>query len=294
MNDRDNNQPGCNDGLGKCAQFVRQLAAKYHAEVIDLHAPMTAFNLERQQKDPAFTIVGSDRVHPGSPGNLMMAWLFLKAQGAPALVSNVEFDAARGRVVQAANAKVSNIQQTTDGWKFTVLEQALPYPVEAQATEGLDTLPLEQDLNQEIVKINGLKPGRHELLIDGEPVACQSAAEWSDGINLALNQATPQTQQAKQVAQINEERRRTEVVLRNYAAVRWFLRRHVNPDDLPAVKTYAETKMGKTGYFERQVPTYLKEWEQRGNVIAQVAEFENKALQARIPVPHTYEIRPAR
>ena len=81
VNQRGNNQPGCNDGLAKCAEIVRQLAAKYHAEVIDLHGPMTAFNLEHQKSDPTYTLIGPDRVHPGPPGNLMMAWLFLKAQG---------------------------------------------------------------------------------------------------------------------------------------------------------------------------------------------------------------------
>ena len=77
VNRRDNNQPGCNDGLGKCAEIVRQLASKYQAKVIDLHGPMTAFNLQQQKSDPTYTLIGPDRVHPGLPGNLMMAWLFL-------------------------------------------------------------------------------------------------------------------------------------------------------------------------------------------------------------------------
>lgn len=52
--------------------------------------------------------------------------------------------------------------------------------------------------------------------------------------------------------------------------------------------------MAKTGYYEGQVPTYLKEWEQRDEVIAQVTALEQEALRARIPVPHQYEIRPER
>ena len=101
VNQRDNNQPGCNDALGKCAQLVRALAAKYQAQVIDLHGPMTAFNLQRQKSDPSYTLIGPDRVHPGAPGHLMMAWLFLTAQDAPALVSRVAFDAGKGQVIEA-------------------------------------------------------------------------------------------------------------------------------------------------------------------------------------------------
>ena len=68
--------------------------------------------------------------------------------------------------------------------------------------------------------------------------------------------------------------------------------RRIDPDDLAAVKEYAETKMSKTGYYEGHVPTYLAEWERRGEVVAQVAALEKEALRARIPVPHEYEIQP--
>ena len=295
VNDRDNNQPGCNDALGKCAEGARELASKYKAAVIDLHGPMTAFNLRQQKNDPTYTLIGPDRVHPGLPGHLMMAWLFLKAQEAPALVSAVCFDAAAGRVAEASNATVSEIHRQGDGWAFTVLEKALPYPVDEKAREMLEAIPLEKTLNQETVQFKGLADGSHVLLIDDTPVACHTAAEWAAGINLAFNPAAPQVQQAQKVAELNESRRRTEVTLRGYACVRWFLRhRRIDPDDLAAVKTFAETKMNKNGYYEGKVPTYLKEWERHHEVVAQVAALEKQTLEARIPVPHKYEIRPDR
>jgi hypothetical protein len=95
--EKQNNQPGCNDGLGRCAEIVRELAAKNNGAVVDFHAPLTALNLKQQQRDPKWTIVGGDRVHPGAPGHLMMAWLFLKTQGAPSIVSKIAVDAAAGR-----------------------------------------------------------------------------------------------------------------------------------------------------------------------------------------------------
>jgi lysophospholipase L1-like esterase len=293
VNDRDNNQPGCNDALGKCAEMARELAPKYEAKVVDLHGPMTAFNVQRQENDPGYTLIGPDRVHPGPPGHLMMAWLFLKSQEAPSLVSAVTFDAATGRVTKAANASVSEIQRRGDGWSFTVLEKALPFPVDEKAREILDAIPLEMTLNQEIVQITGLASGSHTLLIDGTRVACHSATEWANGVNLAFNPAAPQVKQAEKVAELNEARRQTEVTLRGYACVRWFLRhRRIDPDDLAAVRTYAETKMNKNGYYEGKVPTYLKEWERHHEVVAQVAAQEKEALLARIPVPHEYGIRP--
>lgn len=293
VNDRDNNQPGCNDGLARCADIVRELAAKYKARVIDLHGPMTALNLKKQQSDPSYTLIGPDRVHPYAPGNLMMAWLFLQAQGASALVSEVEFDAAADNLVKADNATVSDVKRAGDGWSFTVLEKALPYPVDPSAGAILEDIPLQQTLNQQIVKITGLSAGSFVLSIDGQAVATHTAAEWAAGVNLASNEATPQFKQARHVAQINENRRRTEVQLRDHAAVRWFLRhRRVDPDDMAAVETYMKSIAGQPGYFEAKVPIYFKQWPQRAQVIEQVATLENEALQARTPAPHQYEIHP--
>jgi lysophospholipase L1-like esterase len=295
QNDRNNNQPGCNDALGACAEIVRELAPEYQAELVELHASMTAFNLEEQKNNPAYTIVGPDRVHPGLAGNFMMAWLFLKAQGATALVSQVTFDTAAGQATEVANATVTAVGRKGEGWTFTVLEKALPYPVDARLANMLGKLPIDQELNQETICFKGLAEGEHELLIDGNPVACHTAAEWAEGVNLAFNQAAPQVKQAAAVAAVNEKRRVTEIRLRDYAVARWFLRnRRIDPDDTAAVDEFAETKMAKTGYYEGQVERYRKEWPQRDEVIAQVTALEQEALRARIPVSHEYEIRPKR
>lgn len=293
VNDRNNNQPGCNDGLARCAEIVRELAAQNKGTVVDFHAPMTAFNLERQRSDPSFTIIGPDRVHPGAPGHLMMAWLFLKAQGAPALVARVEIDAAAGRVVASENATVTGLEKRDGGWSFTVLEQALPFPVDPAARPLLAWVPIERELNQEVLTVRGLAPGRYELRIDGAAVGQFDAEALAKGVNLASNDATPQVRQARAVAQLNEARRSTETVLRNHAAVRWFLRhRKVDPDDLAAVRVYAETKMGKTGYYESKVPEYLKAWERRGEVIEKVADLDRQARAACKPVPHLFAVIP--
>jgi len=293
VNDRNNNQPGCNDGLARCAEIVRELAAQNKGTVVDFHAPMTAFNLERQRSDPSFTIIGPDRVHPGAPGHLMMAWLFLKAQGAPALVARVEIDAAAGRVVASENATVTGLEKRDGGWSFTVLEQALPFPVDPAARPLLAWVPIERELNQEVLTVRGLALGRYELRIDGAAVGQFDAEALAKGVNLASNDATPQVRQARAVAQLNEARRSTETVLRNHAAVRWFLRhRKVDPDDLAAVRVYAETKMGKTGYYESKVPEYLKAWERRGEVIEKVADLDRQARAACKPVPHLFAVIP--
>ena len=73
--------PGCNDGLALAARIAIKLAQKHGCEVVDFHGPMTRINAEKQAKNPAATIIGPDRIHPGIEGSKIMAKLFLEAQG---------------------------------------------------------------------------------------------------------------------------------------------------------------------------------------------------------------------
>jgi lysophospholipase L1-like esterase len=292
VNDGNNNQPGCNDGLAKCAELVKELAVTNNGYLVDFHAPMTEFNLDRQKTEPTYTIIGPDRVHPGAAGHLMMAYLFLKAQDAPALVSRVILDSASGWVKESANATVTHAGKKDGAWEFTVLERALPFPIDEVARAELKRLPIERELNQQILAVTSLAAGNYELTIDGLSVGKYAAGELAKGVNLAFNAATPQYQQAKAVAKLNEVRHSTEGILRNYAAVRWFLKLcQVNPDDVGAVQEFAATKMNKTGYFEGMVPGYLVEWPKRNDLVARVKELEKQIFAARRPVAHVYRVQ---
>lgn len=287
------NQPGCNDGLAKCADLFRKLAEKYQAEVIDLHGPMTEFNLDQQKDDPTYTIVGFDRVHPGIPGNLMMAWLFLKAQNVDPVISSMEFDAREGRAYKTSNVSVTDSAGSLGTWNFNVEEEAIPWPINALAEEILPLIPEIEDLNRQIVRFKNLPDGKYTLTIDEEEVASHTAEEWAEGINIASIPTTPQAKQAAEVAKLNEERRLAETRLRGYACVRWFLGRYIDPDDFDAVREFMKSKEGETGYYLAKVPTYLAEWEDRAEVQAEVLRLEKKAREAAQPKKHEFKIAPA-
>ncbi len=305
LNDRNNNQPGCNSGLGKCAEIVKSLASSLternpsgKVNVVDFYAPMTALNAQKQTADPYWTIIGPDRVHPGAQGHLMMAWLFLREQGAPSVVSDVALDFRQDgvRVVKTENAEVSDLKQMDDGTvSCTVLEKALPFPIDPEAYPALDLLPIVQDLNQERFTVKNLVAGNYELFIDGQSVGTFTADELSVGINLAMNEKTPQFQQAQEVRRLGVQRRGTECILREYAAVRWDLRRYVDPDDLARVKKFYDEEIpNRTGYFESKVPRYLAEWERRGEVEKKLAEETAEMLKKRRPTARQYLLKVAK
>jgi len=289
----DNNQPGCNAGVGRCAEITAAIAGLHNAACVNFHGPMTAFNAERQQRDPFDTIIGPDRVHPGPEGHLVMAWIFLTAQQVPSLVSRVSVDAKSGQVTECANATVSHLANRDDRWLFRLQQQALPFPMDEHARTALTESLIARDVNEERVAIGGLPSGRYELLIDEVGMGTYAASELAEGIDLAGNTVTPQYRQAQAVATVNAQRHTTEKTLRNYAAVRWFLTHcQVNPDDTTAVSAFYQATTNKNGYFEFQIPTYLENWSKRGLLIAQVADLEQQLFALRQPVEHTYIIRP--
>lgn len=294
--EKDNNQPGCNDGLGLCAEFVKALAAKNGGMVVDFHAPMTALNLEQQKKDPKWTIVGGDRVHPGAPGHLMMAWLFLKAQGAPAVVSKVAVDAAAGRASEGANAEVTSVAKKNGGVAFTVLEKALPFPIDPAAKPVLALLPIEKDLDQETLAVTGLEAGMYELTIDGAAVGRYAADELARGVNLALNDATPQAKQARRVAQLDEQRRNAEAQACSLLNTRRWMRDHykVDVDDPAAVQAHYDRFTDKKEYNAAMALNYIKQWSKYGELRKSVETLEKEMFASRTPTAHAYAVVPVK
>ena len=292
---KDNNHPGCNDGLARCTEIVRELAAANSATLVDFHAPMTALNLEQQKKDPKWTIIGGDRVHPGAPGYLMQAWLFLKTQGTPAVVSEVALDVTAGRAVESVNAEVSAIAAAGGGVTFAVLEKSLPFPIDPAAATVLDVLPIEKDLNQQILSVHGLAAGNYELKIDGSSVGHYSARDLEDGVNLAFNEKTPQFKQAQTVAKFNELRRNAEAQAIRLLNTRRGLQSQykINPDDLDAVRAHYERFTNKKESAALMALDYINKWPQYDELRQEAAVKAKEALAHRTPAPHDYAIQPA-
>ena len=72
-----------NDGLARCAEFVRELAEKYNCILVDFHKEMLQFtNLPKR-------IINDDRVHPNAYGNHLMAQVFLKTLG---LIDKIDYN----------------------------------------------------------------------------------------------------------------------------------------------------------------------------------------------------------
>jgi len=198
---------------------------------VDFFHPMTDINVREQQKNPAYTNTGPDRIHPGSAGHFIMAYLFLKAQGlAGTPVADVAVNVKTGKVTRAVNARISRVKADNGMLSFDYLAKSLPYPIDTAArvwqnfqvqAEALEVIPFVKEFDEEKLAFNGLTAESYELKIDGHWIGKWTAAELAAGINLATLKHTPQYQQALKVLALNNERKDVEGKYRNYFWVQY-------------------------------------------------------------------------
>src|ERR1700722_9567351 len=191
---------GYNAVLLKYGKFVREIGAANGLTVANLNAPVVAFlkKANSASRELAQTLI-EDRVHPSPGVHLVMAEALLSAWHAPSLVSSVGIDASTG-AVHAENTVVDSVV-LEGGLSWTQVDNALPMPVEVDdETLGLalQHSDFTDRLNQEVLKITGLRPGSYRLQIDDELVATLPAWQLAKGINLAVLK-TPMSRQAQTV-----------------------------------------------------------------------------------------------
>jgi lysophospholipase L1-like esterase len=275
---------GCNDALGLCGAYGGELAAQFGGGQVDFHGPMTALNLEQQKRDPHFTLIGPDRVHPGDVGMLVMAYLYLKAQGVPGVVSRVQIDGVRGQAIAGSNATLTDVHVTPSTVEWDCLEGALPMPIEEAARPALELVPFISDLDREMLIVRLAQGGTYRLTIGALPVGDYTREQLAAGINLATNPTTPQYKQAARVTALNEQRRNLEIRLRSYAQMRCLLvGEKVDESNEAAVQAYFDKFLsqfppgsGYRPYFSAQIKTYLAVKTTHSEIEAQIEALQQQ------------------
>lgn len=215
-----------NKTIERLVDYQMATADKHGWEKVDWNRPMMAINNRLQQNDSTFTLCGSDRIHPDNFGHMVMAYLFLKAQGFSGnKVADMEINGAKGKVIKEENCKISDMVKKGSDLSFDYLAKSLPYPADTIArgwemkhpqAEAFKIVPFVEEMNQELLKVTGLK-GDYKLLIDGEEMGVWSASQLAEGVNLAEIEWTPQYQQALAIMHLNHRRWELEREFRYYA-----------------------------------------------------------------------------
>lgn len=167
--------------------------------------------LAAQEKEPTpgANLLG-DPVHPGAPGQLMMAAALLKQLGADGFVSSATVDAG-GERVEAKGCFISNLKAADGGVSFDRLDECLPFPIAADARPALVLTPDVLALSQYTLRVTGLKDGEYALKIGGIPSGRFTAKQFADGLNLTTvlgegKKVNPITAQMREILDAVEEK----------------------------------------------------------------------------------------
>lgn len=123
--------PAKNKAIVEVIKFQKSSSEKNGWGFLDFNRPMLDINLREQERDSLFTLCGTDRIHPDNDGHMVMAYLFLKAQGLVGKkVANVIINANNKEVETSENCNISKLKLIDDDLEFNYLAKALPYPVD--------------------------------------------------------------------------------------------------------------------------------------------------------------------
>jgi len=286
---------GGNAALGVCAAKVTGWAKQYKAGLVKFYETMNVVNAREQKKDPAFTVVGPDRVHPGPVGHFVMAYTFLKAQGVRATVATIAVDAKKRKAGKADNCRIDGVKKLANGVEFDATENSLPMVVADAARPALELVPFMKELNTETLMVSGLKTGRYEAKIDGETIGEFDAAALKKGVNIAENEKTPQYKQSAAVTAKMLERTTLGQRLRALVAQRYGISRGGGDGLDPAAfekqlqtRIEADKKAGRTTY--KAMEATLATLHDLSALEKQYAELGDAMIGMSKPVAHHYLI----
>jgi lysophospholipase L1-like esterase len=286
------NAPGINVGLGRMASLCHDLARDENIGLVDFFNPMMDMTKKVQAANPAATIIGPDRVHPTNAGQLFMAYLFLTAQHVPTEIAHVTLDDLSGQVTDSGNCSVSEVKVDPTGLTFTYLANALPFPIDPSAADALKWAPQINDLNHETLTVANLATGTYELDVDGQKIRTYTADELKAGVNLGIETAMPQYQQALKVMGALQGSWGSEYVLRAIAGVEAWAPDLPRPVTAAQMEPILEAKLKDNPGLADAISKYHEYKGQEDKVKGDVSWSIDQAVAAAQPVAHTFKLAP--
>lgn len=147
--------------------------------------------LAAQEKSPVRPVsMQGDAVHPGPPGQLMMAAALLQELGADGFVSSATVDAG-GKVIDVKGCKIDGVKADGGKLEFDRQDERSAFPIPDDARQVLPLFPAILELSQYMLKVPGLKEGTYSLKLNGVATATLSSKELEAGVNLTAFGAAP-------------------------------------------------------------------------------------------------------
>ena len=160
---------------------------------------LRAFLAANEKEMDQLVSMEGDAVHPGAPGQLMMAAALLKELGAEPFVSSATVD-AKEMSADAKGCKVTDVKARSGGLSFNRLDDCLPFPIPDEARGALRLYPTILDMSHYTLKVKGLKSGIYVLKVNNVPIATLPSKELEAGVNLTAFGSDPKSKMPNPIA----------------------------------------------------------------------------------------------
>jgi lysophospholipase L1-like esterase len=154
--------------------------------------------LEAQKPPPPYVAMQGDPVHPGAPGQLMMAAAILKDLNAESFVSEAQLT-LDGKVTLAKGCTIDNVKAENGVISFDRTDECLPFPIADEARPVLAFDPTIVGLSGYTLRVGSLKAEKYDIKVDGKALATVSAEELAKGLNLTRFAQGPIADQGKAI-----------------------------------------------------------------------------------------------
>ncbi|WP_170178535.1 SGNH/GDSL hydrolase family protein [Flammeovirga pectinis] len=293
------NNKGVNAALGKCRDHVKSMASKYTLEVVDFYSIMSEVNTDQQAKAPDFTIVGADRIHPGATGHFVMGYQLVNTITKDNReVANLTINAKKEKVTANLNCSIKNLTASNKSVAFQLEENSLPFPIKYFDQKGVALVPFKENLNQETLRIEGLKKGEYTLKIDNQEIGIFTNDAFANGIQLA-ELATPQLRQAEKIGQLSKEIMRLQNKIRDLRMVDYTIFKiydsKMTIEERKALATkkleeYNDMSISWHKYFTKLLKEYVKNIDNEGTMKTDIQNIRQLVFKVAKPIPHNYSI----
>ncbi len=279
---------GKNETILKLTMAVEELAKESNATIVDFYNPLNDLNIKQQLVDSNFTAIGKDRVHPGPMGHLLMAYLFLKIQQVPEIISKIEIVVNPKIKSKTFNATVTNLKKGKNQISFELIENAIPFPISPDAATALKYMPVNE-FNNELLELRGIDKGMYKLKIGNEEIGSFTSDELSIGLNLATNSKTPQYKQSQVVSVKLKSAFDKRVKLRDllYAKI-MITKANIDINEHEKFKSFVDAKRKENSYFGRALDIYTLNHNKIDSIESAIKDDLNKARELSKPIMHTY------
>lgn len=274
-----------NGVLALFGAWLREQADVRNLNFADMWSPLNNLIMAERRKSGEFNII-PDGVHPAQGGQVVMAVAMLEDLIPRSQCTQVVVDEKGGKLAPTVNGGVITDFNAGDSVSFTLAADRLPWVLPPDAAEGYKLTHAGHHYSNERVSIRGLKAGKYEFKIDGQPIGAFTAGQLAFGVELEENSKTPEYQQALKVAMLNKQR--NDLAYRplrdQYGQLKGKRRDLAKIDEKDA--QYPAAKAAFDEWYTGQKAKVAE-------LAAKAKTYEDQIYQANQPQPHKYEFTPA-